>query len=181
MTDSKAPLYLSVLSYFRRLINNGCCKRSMVNLDADAQLSNGHVRKRVLLIGNDPTMRALYETMFRDHIGEIDCRFAKDGIHAILGQIRRFPANFDLIVLHWNAVGGHPDLKNGHDILLSLRLLDQTRNLPVAVVHDETVVHEGEVKLHGATYCFSTTKNTEDVVRWIRIFIGVPSAKNEYL
>lgn len=139
------------------------------------------VRKRVLIIGNDLAMRALYETFFRDHAGEIDCRFAKDGIHAILGQIRRFPASFDLIVLHWDAAGGDANLKNGHDILLSLRLLDQTRDLPVAVVHDETKASEGEVKLHGATYSFAATTKTEDIIRWIRIFIGVRSARNEHL
>lgn len=138
------------------------------------------VRKRILLIGNDPLTRALYEALFRDHAGEIDCRFAKDGLHAVLGQIRRFSEHFDLIVLNWDADGGAPNFRNGHDILLSLRLLDQTRNLPVAVIHDAAVVHEGEVKLHGATYCFATTSNIEAMIRWMRIFIGVPSAKNEF-
>lgn len=163
--------FLSVLNIFKGLFNK---RRS-------EQRTGDHVRKRVLLIGNDPAMRALYETLFREHAGEIDCRFAKDGLHAVLGQIRRFPARFDLIVLNWNADGGDPNITNGHDILLSLRLLEPTRDLPVAVIFDRAAVHEAEVKLHGATCCFSETTTTEDVIRWMRIFIGVPSAKNERL
>lgn len=166
------PSCLSVLSYFKRLLDKGCPESHKTV--ADASSSGGPVRKRVLLIGNDPAVRALYETLFREHAGEIDCRFAKDGLHAVLGQIRRFPGRFDLIVLNWNADGGDPNIRNGHDILLSLRLLDQTRDLPVAVIHDDAVVHDAEIKLHGATCCFATTTPTEDMIRWIRIYVGVP-------
>ena len=105
-------------------------------------------RRSVLLVGHNGLPSELYKLLFREQESEFICRYAKNaerGIEFIHGQ------KIDAVVMNWNQSGHF----SGHDLLLGIRRLARTSDIPVIVLGEDK--DTSEAYAHGATHCLPAT------------------------
>lgn len=118
-------------------------------------------RRSVLMVGDDGLPPALYKLLFREHDAEFICRYAKNAdsaIRYIHGQ------KLDVVVMNWTLSGHY----SGHDLLLSIRRLARTEDLPVLVLAEGK--DQGEARSHGATRCLPQSCGMSLLMEQLRIY-----------
>lgn len=105
-------------------------------------------RRSVLMVGDAGLPPELYKLLFREHDAEFICRYAKTAERAleyIHGQ------KIDAVVMNWTLSGHY----SGHDLLLGIRRLARTSDVPIIVLGEDQ--DTSEAYAHGATHCLPET------------------------
>jgi len=130
-------------------------------LKADDPTTPKDVRGRVLIVGSEGLPPALYRLLFREHGHEFACRYARSAdkaIQHIHGQ------RLDAVVMSWSL----PGRCSGHDLLLGIRRLARTADMPVVVLADPK--DHAEASAHGATHCLPDSCGLPLLVERLRIY-----------
>lgn len=118
------------------------------------------------MVGDEGLPPALYKLLFREHGDEFICRYAKNaerGIEYIHGQ------KIDIVVMNWIQFGHF----SGHDLLLGIRRLARTADIPIIVLGEDK--DTSEAYAHGATHCLPGTCGMPLLLERLRGYLRPPA------